>query len=73
MQLAEVAAAVALGNAVLLALVIFSGLGTALALAAAELLERCLAVEILWGHQSHDLALRQISGPIDGVGLLSGK
>lgn len=73
-QLAQVLAAVALGNAVLLALVIGVGRdGASLALASAELLERRLAVDVLGRDQRHDLGLGEIGGPFGGGGLLSCK
>lgn len=56
-QVAKVATAIALSDAVLLALIILSRLSAALALAAAELLEWRFAVKILGGHKGHYLAL----------------
>lgn len=66
-QLAEVLAAIALGNAVLLPLIIWIwGDHAPLALAAAELLQGGLAVDILWGDQGQDFALRELIGPFEG-------
>lgn len=70
-KLAEVLSAVALGDAVLFPLVIgVSGVSATLALTAAELLERLLAVDVLGGNESHDLGLREIIGPLGRGGLL---
>lgn len=57
-QLTEVLAAVSLGNAVLLALVILVARGhIVLALAATELLQGRFPVVVTWSHQRHDLGV----------------
>lgn len=73
-QLAQVLAAIALGNAVLLALIFrVRGNSASLALAAAELLQGRLAVVVLRCNQCHDLILREIGRPFSGSALLSSK
>lgn len=73
-ELTEVLATVALGDAVLLALVIRVGRdGTSLAFTSAELLERRLAVDVLGCDQRHDLGLGEIGGPFGRSSLLSCK
>ena len=73
-KLAEVLAAIALGNTVLLTLVFrVRGDGAALALTAAELLQGSLAVNVLRRNQCHDLGLGEIVGPFRGNTLLSGE
>ena len=63
-ELAQVLASIAFGNAVLLALIIWIARDqTPLALASAELLQGGLAVDVSGGDQGHDLGLREIAGP----------
>lgn len=73
-KLTEVLAAIALGNTVLLTLVIrVRGDGAALALTAAELLQGRLAINVLRRDQCHDLGLRKVVGPFCGDTFLGGE